>query len=428
MRSASFHFAIRSERANEPTLSCPAPQPIARCTIDVSSVSPERAETIVPKPARRPSSRAALASLTVPAWLTLIKTALTLSPPRRVAHPARAGDEIIVADHLDAVADRGGEALEPLVVILGERVLDRQDRIAVEPTKQHLGQRVAVELALIEAKTIAAALTEFRRGDVERQADILARNEAGAFDRAHQRVERLLVGRERRPPAAFVGHALEEAAVGHDRARGAIDFGRHFQRLGEAFGARRDDHEILDVGSPSRMRAAAKDLDLRQRNDRLSLAQEMAPERQAAACGRGMKDAERNGGQRVSAEPRLVRRPVEGDELGVDRGLVERVEADQRGRDFSCDPGKRILHVETAEALASIALVDRLAAPARGAGRRNAPPRRAVAERDFRFDGRAAARIPDAPRDQRLDDRLAHRDFSLALRRPEGASKGLSRA
>ncbi len=30
MRKAAFHFAIRSERANEPTLSWPAPQPIAR--------------------------------------------------------------------------------------------------------------------------------------------------------------------------------------------------------------------------------------------------------------------------------------------------------------------------------------------------------------------------------------------------------------
>ena len=30
IRSASFHFAIRSERANEPTFSWPAPQPIAR--------------------------------------------------------------------------------------------------------------------------------------------------------------------------------------------------------------------------------------------------------------------------------------------------------------------------------------------------------------------------------------------------------------
>ena len=78
MRSTSFHFAIRSERANEPTLSWPAPQPTARWAIDMSSVSPERAETIVPKPGRAPSSQAALASLTVPAWFTLTSTALTL--------------------------------------------------------------------------------------------------------------------------------------------------------------------------------------------------------------------------------------------------------------------------------------------------------------------------------------------------------------
>ena len=53
MRSASFHFAMRSERANEPTLSWPAFQPTARWTIETSSVSPERADTIV-REARAP--------------------------------------------------------------------------------------------------------------------------------------------------------------------------------------------------------------------------------------------------------------------------------------------------------------------------------------------------------------------------------------
>src|SRR5579872_7398764 len=78
MRNASFHFAIRSDRANEPTFNWQAAQPTARWTIVVSSVSPERAETIAPKPARRASSQAAFASLTVPAWLTFTSTALTV--------------------------------------------------------------------------------------------------------------------------------------------------------------------------------------------------------------------------------------------------------------------------------------------------------------------------------------------------------------
>ena len=112
--------------------------------------------------------RAALASLTVPAWLTLTSTALTLRRRAASLHSARAGDEIIVADHLDPVADRGGELLEPFIIVLGERVFDRQDRIAGAPVEQHLGQRVAIEFALLEAQTIAARLAEFRCGDVER--------------------------------------------------------------------------------------------------------------------------------------------------------------------------------------------------------------------------------------------------------------------
>ena len=67
MRKASFHFAIRSERANEPTLSWPASHPTLICTIVTSSVSPERADTIVPKPTALPASRAALVYVTVPA-------------------------------------------------------------------------------------------------------------------------------------------------------------------------------------------------------------------------------------------------------------------------------------------------------------------------------------------------------------------------
>ncbi len=128
----------------------------------------------------------------------------------------------------------------------------------------------------------------------------------------------------------------------------------------------------------------------------------MTPERQAAAGGRRVESRQRHRGQRVSAEPRLVRGAVEGDERGVDRALIERVEAGESRGDLSPNPVERILHVEAAEALSAIALVDRLARAARRAGRRYSPPHRAVAQRDFRFDGRAAARVPDAPGDEAI--------------------------
>ena len=148
------------------------------------------------------------------------------------------------------------------------------------------------------------------------------------------------------------------------------------------------------------MGAAAEDLDFRQRNDRRRVAEAIAPERKIAACRGGVKNAKRNRGQRVSPEPRLVRRAVDRDELQVDAGLIERVKAEESRRNFRANPCERLLHVKAAEMLASVPFVDRLAAAARSAGGRDSPSHRAIAQRDLRLDGRPAARIPDAPRGQ----------------------------
>jgi len=51
-----------------------------------------------------------------------------------------------------------------------------------------------------------------------------------------------------------------------------------------------------------------------------------------------VKNAKRDRGQRVSTEPGLVRRAVDRDELGVDAGLIERVEAEESRRDFRANP------------------------------------------------------------------------------------------
>jgi hypothetical protein len=76
MRSPSFHFAMRSERAKLPTLSCCTPQPTARWTIETSSVSPERAETMAFMPAALAESQQASVSVTVPIWFGLSRTVL----------------------------------------------------------------------------------------------------------------------------------------------------------------------------------------------------------------------------------------------------------------------------------------------------------------------------------------------------------------
>ena len=81
-RSASFHFAMRSLRANEPTLSWPSPQPTARWTMVVSSVSPERAETM-PREAARPRRRPRLRRLGQRAALVRLEQHRVRRPGRR---------------------------------------------------------------------------------------------------------------------------------------------------------------------------------------------------------------------------------------------------------------------------------------------------------------------------------------------------------
>src|SRR3974390_2559690 len=88
IRKASFHCAMRSERAKEPTLSWPASQPTARCTMVMSSVSPERAEMIVVSPVSRAAVSAESVSVSVPAWFGLISAGG--APPAAAAPRTRA--------------------------------------------------------------------------------------------------------------------------------------------------------------------------------------------------------------------------------------------------------------------------------------------------------------------------------------------------
>ena len=110
MRSASFHFAMRSERENEPTLSCSTLQPTARWTMVTSSVSPERAETMA-APLRGARGIDRGLGLAHRADLVRLDQDGVAGRHRgRAAQPGRIGDQEIVADDLHAVAGRLGES------------------------------------------------------------------------------------------------------------------------------------------------------------------------------------------------------------------------------------------------------------------------------------------------------------------------------
>ena len=106
MRSTSFHFAMRSERVNEPTLSWPASQPTARCAMVTSSVSPERADTMVREPRLLGGVERGLGLGDRAGLVRLDQHGVAGDRGRGVADFRGIGDEEVVADHLHAARHR----------------------------------------------------------------------------------------------------------------------------------------------------------------------------------------------------------------------------------------------------------------------------------------------------------------------------------
>ena len=388
MRSASFHFAIRSERANEPTLSCPAFQPTARCTIDTSSVSPERADTIVreARGARRRERGERFRHRARLVGLDEHGIARAVAPRPRDARGVRR--EVVVADDLDASAGGARERDPAVAIVLG--------RTGPRSTRSDSG------------RSSRAASRSSRRGRVR---GARARADSGRRGRTRTRRCRARSRRRRpgmkparsiartsiasassfvsncRPPAAFVGDAGELARVAHQLAGRAIDLGGHLERLRERRRADRHHHQVLDVDAPARVRAAAENLDLGQRQRDRPVAGEVAPQRNAVRAPRP------HARLRATPRPSHCRRgfalfgvPSSAISAASIAGLIEARRGPRARARWSrrCSRWRR--HVHSAEARAAVAQIDRLARAARRARGSDGASARAAVEHDFGFD------------------------------------------
>ena len=107
MRSASFHFAMRSPRANEPTLSWPTlpadGQVHDRRVFGLARA--RRDDAGVAEPLARPARRRSV-SVSVPRWLGLSSTVLAAPAAAASRTQRRVRHQQIVADDLQPVAGR----------------------------------------------------------------------------------------------------------------------------------------------------------------------------------------------------------------------------------------------------------------------------------------------------------------------------------
>jgi len=76
MRKSWLYLAKRSERQGAPVLIWPVRRPTTKSAMVLSSVSPERWETITPHPAAWAVLQAWMLSVTLPIWFTLRSKAL----------------------------------------------------------------------------------------------------------------------------------------------------------------------------------------------------------------------------------------------------------------------------------------------------------------------------------------------------------------
>ena len=311
--------------------------------------------------------------------------------------PLDIGDEQIVADELDLVADQVGDDLPALPIVLGHAVLDRDDGIALGEIGEILRLlffRARLAFAGID---VGAVLVEFARRRIEREHDV-ARPACSRPCRSPRTMRSSAASADFRSgakPPSSPTLVLRPGAL-RSAAQRVEDFGAGAQRLGEARHAGRHDHEFLEVDRIVGMHAAIDDVHHRHRQQARGGAADIAVERLALGLRGGLGGGERDAEDGIGAEAAFVGGAVERDHGLVDLGLRLGVHAAERLENLAVDRLDRLAHALAAVAgLVAVAQFHRLMHAGGGAGGHRGAAERAVLQDDVDFDGRIAAAVED---------------------------------
>ena len=227
-------MATRSERDGAPVLIWPVPMATTRSAMVVSSVSPERCDDD-----GRPAGAAGQVDRVDrlgqrPDLVELDEDASSRPTPRS----PRAIRSVFVTSRSSPtswtrLAEPLGQLLPAGPVVLGQAVLDRDDRVARGPVGPQVDELAGLERPALawRARSGSAAidagarLDELGRRRVERDRDVLAGPVAGPLDGPQDDLDRGLVGRQGRGEAALVTLAGRVALVVEDRPERREDLG-----------------------------------------------------------------------------------------------------------------------------------------------------------------------------------------------------------
>ena len=183
-----------------------------------------------------------------------------------LAHQRGVGDQVVVADDLDAVAERGGEraACLPGRPRRADPRSTRSDSAGTTRSACRPSRRCRARARRAPADSDRRGRTPRRRCPARcrlpRRAGSRRPRWRAPASRAHPRCCRTPATTRLRPP-----RPASLPSLLHQPARCAVDLGGHHERLVEARRRQRHHHQVLDVEAAAGVRAAAEDLDLRQR-------------------------------------------------------------------------------------------------------------------------------------------------------------------
>ena len=231
------------------------------------------------------------------------------------ARRAGIGDEQVVADQLDLVAQAFGQQLPAVEIVLGAAVLDRDDREALDQVGQVVDHAVRVEGLALAGHDVLAVLEELGRGDVEAEVEVLAGLIAGRLARlddegsAPPRPRPRLGAKPPSSPTLVLWPASFSAFFRAWKISAPMR-----RRFGEGLRAGRQDHELLDVDRIVGVGAAVDDVHHRHRQDAGRDAADVLVERQAGRHGAALADGQGDAEDGVGAQAALVRRAVQLDQ------------------------------------------------------------------------------------------------------------------
>ena len=322
--------------------------------------------------------------------------------------PRRIRNEDVVSDELHAVAELYGQFGPRPPLVLGQGILERDDRVGIDEPAEELDHLFGSERAALEP--VRAVAPHLGRRRVERDRNTFP--PTGPVSGLEHHLDRPFAGVEIGRETALIADPRREAALVQDRAERLKDLGADLHRLGEAFGSGGNEHELLQVDRVLSVRAAVDHVQHRHRQRVGFLAAEVAEERNAGLCRRGLRRRKRDAEDRVRAEPALVRRAVELDQRAVDPGLVEGIAAADGLGDLTVDIRNGLRDSLAAIGLAAVAKLDRFVHSGRRPRRDRGAAESPGIESNIDLDCRIAARVEDLARVNAGD--RAHLSVSFA--------------